>query len=158
MKRKQKSSKVNILKYIYIFVFILLVVWLVLSIVQKKNPLNVLKGSISELSHNSTTELQKQIAEKDSIISELENKLAVYEGSKTNNRRALVIIDSESLNMRSGPSLNSNIVDKIPANTEVQLLYFDSNTYYIDSQPGQWARIIYGESEGWVWGNYIREI
>ena len=158
MRRKRDSKNSKLINYIYIFVFMIITAWLLISIIQKKNPLNILKGGLSELSENATTKLQQQLIEKDSIINELQNRLAAYEGSRVNSRRALVIIESETLNMRSGPSLSSDIIEKIPANSEVELLYYDSNTFYIDSQAGKWARINYAGTEGWVWGNYLREI
>ncbi len=158
MKRRKEKKGKKLLSWIYVLLFGLIAIWFVISIVKKKNPLEILQGGFTEISTNSTTSLQAQIAEKDSIITELRNRLAAYEGNSLESRRALVIINSETLNMRSGPSLNTDILKKIPANSEVSLLYYDSNTYYIDNQAGKWAKIKYGGFEGWVWGNYIREI
>ena len=156
-KRKRAKQPNKTVRAIYAVIFVGIITWLLISIIKKQNPLNVLAGSISNISSNSDSSWESQIAEKDSIIADLRNRLAAYEGSQIN-RRALVIIDSETLNMRSGPSLGSNILEKIPANSEIQLLYYDNNTYYINSEAGKWAKVIYAGIEGWVWGNYIREI
>jgi len=158
MKRRKENKGKKLLGWLYLVLFALVVIWFVVSIVKKKNPLDVLQGGFSQLSHNSTTALQREILQKDSIIEELRNRLAAYEGKQIDPRRALVIISTDALNMRSGPSLNTNILAKIPANSEILLLYYDSNTFYIDNQSGKWAYIRYGDTEGWVWGNYIREI
>lgn len=156
-KRGAKDQGKKILKIIYTTIFLLVVGWFVISIIKKENPLKILIGGFSKISNNSTLSLQDQLAEKDSIIAELESRLAAYEGNGTS-RRALVIINSETLNMREGPSLESNIIHKIPANSEVMLMYYDTNTYYIKGESGKWAHIIYSGQEGWVWGNFIREI
>jgi uncharacterized protein YgiM (DUF1202 family) len=156
-KRGAKDQGKKNLRIIYTTLFILVVGWFVISIIKKENPLKILKGGFSKLSDNSTLSLQDQLAEKDSIIAELESRLAAYEGNGIS-RRALVIINSETLNMRQGPSLESNIIQKIPANSEVRLMYYDTNTYYIEGESGKWAHIVYAGQEGWVWGNYIREI
>lgn len=151
----RKSSRV--FRILYLVIFLLIALWFIISIVQKRNPLELLQGSLGHLSNSSTASLQKQIAQKDSIIRELENRLASYEGSQIN-RRALVIINTDYLNMRAGPTLESDILVKIPANAEVKLQYYDVNTYYIEGKSGRWAHILYAGQEGWVWGNYIREI
>lgn len=156
-RRGGKEQGKRIFRLLYVSLFVLVVIWFVISIVKKKNPLDILSGGFSKMTNNSTLSLRDQIAEKDSIIAELESRLAAYEGQSVN-RRAIVIINSETLNMREGPSLETNILLKIPANAEVNLMYYDTNTYYIDNEAGKWARISYADTEGWVWGNFIREI
>lgn len=157
MKRKKKNKAFPFARYIAIALFIAVAAWLITSIIQKRNPLDLAQTGISQLNKNSTAALNQQIAEKDSIIAELKNKLSAYEGQRLD-RRALVIIDTESLNMRNGASLDANIITKIPANSEVMLHYYDTNSYFIAGRSGQWAYISYAGQEGWVWGNYIREI
>ena len=156
-KRKRNKAPNRNLRIASTALFLLIVLWFIISIVNNRNPLSVLQGGLSKISNDESSQLLEQIAQKDSLIAELKSKLANYEGANIN-RRALVIIDSETLNMRSGPSLSSNIITKIPANSEVQLLYYDVNTFYIDAEAGKWARIKYGGNDGWVWGNYLREI
>lgn len=94
---------------------------------------------------------------KDSIIAELEKKLASYEGMGSY-KRGLVIVDSPTLNLRSGPSLSSDVVMRIPANAEVEIMFYDTETFYLNSKPGKWCRIRYAGTEGWAWGNFINEI
>ncbi len=99
---------------------------------------------------------EQLIAEKDSIISALETKLAKYE-SQAGYKRGMVIVDSETMNLRSEPSLVSNIVMKIPANAEVDVIFYDTKTYYLKGKAGKWCKIRYAGTEGWAWGNFIEE-
>ena len=70
----------------------------------------------------------------------------------------MVIIDSETMNMRSKPSLISDIVMRIPANAEVEVMFYDTETFFLDSKAGKWCKIRYAGTEGWAWGNFIEEV
>ena len=69
----------------------------------------------------------------------------------------MVIIDSETMNMRSKPSLISEIIMRIPANSEVEIMYYDTETFFLENKADKWCRIKYAGTEGWVWGNFIEE-
>lgn len=91
----------------------------------------------------------------DSLVEALQKQLDDCRG--TNNfQRAIVEVESPTLNMRSDPSLISSIVLKIPNQSEIQVLYFDTNVYIMDGLQGKWCKIKYANQEGWVWGNFIR--
>lgn len=135
----------------------MIAIWLIISIILKKSPSEVLSNTFSKIPTPSTSALQQELAEKDSIIELLNKKIQSYEGSGSY-KRGIVIVDSPTLNMRSGPSLSSDVVLRIPANAEVQILYYDTQTYYLNSVAGKWCRIKYAGTEGWAWGNFINEI
>ena len=123
----------------------------------QKSPVEVLSSTFSKIPTPASSALQEEIMKKDSIIAELEKKLATYEGMG-NYKRGMVIIDSPTLNLRSGPSLSSDVVMRIPANAEVEIMFYDTETFYLNSKPGKWCRIRYAGNEGWAWGNFINEI
>jgi uncharacterized protein YgiM (DUF1202 family) len=156
-RRYGEKERNQILKWASYIIFAIIVLWLLASIIIKKSPIDLLSSTFSKIPSPTSNSMQEELMQKDSIINELKLRLEAYEG-KGNYGRALVIIDSETLNMRSGPSLTSEIVTKIPANSEVEILFYDTQTYYLNSLPGKWARIKYAGQEGWVWGNFIREI
>ena len=123
----------------------------------QKSPVALLSNTFSKIPTPISNAIQQELLEKDSIIAELQKKLATFEG-RGNFKRGLVFIDSPTLNLRSGPSLTSNIAMKIPANAEVEILFYDTETFYLNSKPGKWCRIRYVGNEGWVWGNFVNEI
>lgn len=100
---------------------------------------------------------EELLIQKDSIIAGLEAQLSNRQKAQLRSNRGMVIIESQTLNLRDKPSLASSILMKIPANSEVEILYYDDKTYYLENLPGKWCRIRYADKEGWVWGNYIKE-
>jgi len=94
--------------------------------------------------------------EKDSIINSLEEKLEACEGLG-NYKKGIIIVDSETMNMRSEPALVSSVVMRIPANSEVEVMFYDTKTYYLNGKAGKWCKIRYAGTEGWAWGNFIQE-
>ncbi len=159
IKKKRYGQKPTnpFLRWGYIVVFGLIALWLLLSIFMQKSPVELLSTTFSKIPTPVSSALQQEILEKDSIIAELQKKLATFEG-RGNFKRGMVIIDSPTLNLRSGPSLTSAIVMKIPANAEVEILFYDTETFYLNSKPGKWCRIRYVGNEGWVWGNFVNQI
>ncbi len=155
--RYQKNNKQNILRWGYIIFFGLISTWLVASIIMQKSPSEVISGAFSKIPNPTGSAKDALIKEKDSIISDLETKLANCTGAN-GFKRGLVIIDSETLNMRDKPSLSSSIVLRIPANAEVKIMFYDTETYYLNGNAGRWCKINYAGTEGWVWGNFISEI
>ncbi|MBT8189499.1 MAG: SH3 domain-containing protein [Saprospiraceae bacterium] len=158
-KRRYGEKQPNIVfRWIYFVIFLLIAVWLLGSILAKKSPANTLKGLFSKIPGDSEIPCEELLIQKDSIIKELEAQVAINGNVVENSGRGMVIIDSQALNMRSKPSLSAEILLKIPANSEVEILYYDSQTYYLEGLPGKWCRIKYADTEGWVWGNYIKAI
>ena len=70
---------------------------------------------------------------------------------------ALVDIDSDKLNVRSKPSIQSEVLFQIPDSSLVNILLFDSETFVIDGNKGNWCKIEFNSEEGWVWGNYLKK-
>jgi hypothetical protein len=155
--RPSKRNKNNIFKWVYIVGFLLISVWLIVSIILQKNPTETLSSAFSKIPSPSDTHNKNLLMEKDSIILKLEQELKECR-STGSFAKAIVIIDGTSLNMRSEASLTSGIVLKIPATSEVEIMFYDTETYYLNGQAGKWCRIRYADQEGWVWGNFLREI
>ena len=145
----------TIFKWLYFVLFGIVAIWLISSIITKKSPADVVRSVFSKLPSSTSVSCEELLSQKDSIIRSLELELSKSTGTQSS--RAMVIIDSQTLNMRSKPSLNSTVLLKIPANAEVQIMYYDSKTFYLDNEPGKWCKITYAGSKGWVWGNYIKE-
>ncbi len=73
-------------------------------------------------------------------------------------RSALIEVEGETLNLRSEPTITSDIIDKIPNNTIIGIIRCQEETVFLDGADGSWCRIKYAGQEGWVWGNYLKEI
>lgn len=153
---KPNNKKNNYFRWAYIVFFCLISLWLLTSIILQKNPTEVLSSAVSKIPNPTNEAKDKTILEKDSIIEALKAELSKCKGS--NFSKALVIIDGSTLNMRSEAALTSKIVMRIPANSEVEIMFYDTETYYLNGEAGRWCRIRYAEKEGWVWGNFISEI
>ena len=92
---------------------------------------------------------------KDKIIDSLKIELKKYEKLKTH-KRALVNVESGTLNMRDKPQLASSIVAKIPDSSYVDVMYFDTKYYYLNGERGRWCKVKYADTTGWVWESFIR--
>lgn len=65
----------------------------------------------------------------------------------TGQRTGTVTTQGGRLNIRSGPSLDENIIGQIP----------NGRTVNIISESGDWYRIRFNDIEGYVFGDYLRE-
>lgn len=156
-KKRYGQKQLNpLFKWGYVVVFSLVSLWLVVSIFSQQSPTQVLGSFFSKLPNPVAESRVLLIAEKDSVINSLNEKLALCEGT-TKFKKGMVIIDSETMNMRSKPSLISEIIMRIPANSEVEIMYYDTETFFLENKAGKWCRIKYAGTEGWVWGNFIEE-
>lgn len=152
----QKQSN-PIFRWIYLILFSLTSIWLITSIITKKSPLDVLSSFFSSLPNPHVKNQEVLILQKDSIISSLEEKLSACQG-QGKYKRAMIIVDSETMNLRSEPSLVSSVVMRIPANSEVEVMFYDTKTYYLNGKAGKWCKIRYAGTEGWAWGNFVQEL
>lgn len=157
-KGRRKQSPGRILSYLLMG---LIALWFIASIYLNKSPIDILKNGFQSVNtlaspSESIDALKKQISEKDSIISLLESKLAVLDARA--NKKAIVKVSGKTLNMRSKASLSSEIIMQIPTESEVDILFYDTETYYLDSKAGKWCKIRYSGQEGWVWGNFLLEL
>ena len=158
-KRRYGEKQPNVmLRWLYFVIFLLISAWLLGSILAKKSPAATLKGIFSKIPSEKEIPCEELLIQKDSIIQELEMQISRGSNPLQSSGRGIVIIESKTLNLRNKPSLSSDILIKIPANSEVEILYYDTKTYYLDGFPGKWCRIKYADTEGWVWGNYIKSI
>ncbi len=92
---------------------------------------------------------------KDEIIDSLKIELKKYEKLKAH-KRALVNVESGTLNMRAKPQLASSIVAKIPDSSFVDVMYFDTKYYYLNGKRGRWCKVKYADTTGWVWESFIQ--
>ena len=157
-KRYGEKSSNSIFRWLYFVIFGIISIWLLSSIILKESPANVIRNIFSNMPGSDEIPCETLLVQKDSIIQELQSQLDNFGKTSFTSKRGIVIIDSQTLNMRDKPSLTSGILLKIPANTEVEVLYFDSQVFYLEGLPGRWCKIKYADQEGWVWGNYIKEI
>lgn len=95
-----------------------------------------------------------RIEKKDKLIDSLTAELDAYRKVKVH-KKATIDVESGALNMRDKPLLSSNIVVRIPDGSVVEVLYFDTETYYLQGEKGKWVKIKYAAQEGWVWDKYI---
>lgn len=137
--------------------FGLVCIWLLTSIILQKSPTEVLSNAFSKLPNPTSEAKNKVIAQKDMTIDSLQQALNDCQAS-SGFTKALVVIDGTTLNMRDEASLTSQIVMKIPSDSEVDIMFYDTETYYLNGEAGKWCRIRYAGKEGWVWGNFLREI
>lgn len=91
---------------------------------------------------------------KDGIIDSLSGELKVFEKNNMH-KKALVNVESGTLNMREKPLLASGILARIPDSSFVDVLYFDTKYYYLNGTRGRWCRVKYADKEGWVWDGFI---
>lgn len=158
--KKKGITKQKFITFSSIFFLILLF----LSSLADRSPLRTI-SSIGELfsknpdpvAHYSRDQLLAVVRKKETEIDSLNH---VIEGFKVvqENDHARVEIDSEELNVRSAPSINSNVIFKIPDSTIVEILLFDSETFVVAGKSGSWCKIQYGGEKGWVWGNYLQKV
>jgi len=163
-KRYGTKSDRNIFQWIYFALFGLITVWLLSSIFFQKSPVALLK-SISSKTKQIIPEstivpydsLVIRLNRKEQELSAITKKLEICKGEK-NFKKALIDIESNNVNMRAKPSLSSDIVLKIPDSSVVQIQYYDTEKFILDGKYGRWCRIIYANEEGWVWGNFLKEL
>lgn len=151
--RKQMNP---LFRWGYLVAFAFTALWLIISIVTQQSPTHVLSSMFSKLPNPVTKNQELLIAQKDSLITDLEAKLAECSGA-AKFKRGMVIVDSETMNLRSKPSLISEIVLRIPANAEVEVMFYDTETFFLEGKAGKWCKIRYAGTEGWAWGNFIEE-
>lgn len=156
-KNRGKPKWKSIISYV---VFGLVSIWLLASIYLGVSPIDIIKKgfvSIGSVGGGDTIEsLKAEIAEKDSIIQAL--TLQRNNSETIGHTKAIVKVSSNTLNMRDKASLSSDIILQIPTESEVSILFYDTETYFLQEKPGKWCKIKYAGVEGWVWGNFLLEI
>jgi len=159
--RYQKRSAVW--SWVSFLIFGAIIVLLGYSAFTRKSPAKVIKSMwASDLPEDDVRRLNKselitKLEEAEAQISDLEIQL---QSCKTDDGYTKGVIETSSptLNLRSDPSLESEILLRIPTNSRVSILYYDERRLILDGAMGQWCRVKYVDQEGWVWGNYVREV
>ncbi len=151
---RKKNNRLSIVGYV---LFGVIAIWLLASIYLELSPIEIIRKGVSTVGSSKETveSLKLKIIEKDSIIKELESQL---KGRNQAVKKAIVKVSGNTLNLRSEPSLVSDVILHIPSESQVDILFYDTETYYLDGKAGKWCKISYTGQEGWVWGNFLLEL
>lgn len=138
---------------------IFLSIWMLLSVLKDMNPAELIGSIFSNdkdpSQKHTKAELYTQVQEREATIDSLHRTIAKFQKEY---KRAMIDVESESLNMRDMPSLSSAILLQIPDSSNVDILFYDKEEFVLDGKYGRWCRIKYADQEGWVWGNYLLEL
>jgi|GEM_PF-7040157 len=75
-----------------------------------------------------------------------------------NNKEYMYVNVRSGLNMRSEPSLNSNIITAIPYKEKLEIINKDGPVDIIDNQPGNWFMIKFENQTGWVFNAFLSKL
>ena len=159
MKRRNKNKKRGGTFWLMTIFCTAVILLLLLSVIFRQIPDKTFPYLIAKISGDSTVEkpgaefLQKELIAKDYVIDSLQNELKKHE-QRNIHKKALVKVET-TLNMRDKASLASNIVARIPDSVFVDVLYFDTQYYYLNGQRGRWCKVRYADKEGWVWDGFL---
>lgn len=159
--RKIKARNQKIMKIIGYVLSSLIILLLVVSLITNQSPSAVLKSIWGDMSGytedpmkmNKKT-LRSYVVKQNKMIDSLSTALDECMAKK--GQKGIVQVNAPTLNMRSEPSLSSEIVLKIPNGTEIIINYYDTERYYLDGIQGRWCNITHADNTGWVWGPYIK--
>lgn len=155
-KNNRKRPKATII--ISYILFAVIALWLLASIYYELSPVEIIKRGFSSVGSKNVSieELEAEIVSKDSIIASL--KAQLNQQKTQGSRKAIVKVSGNTLNLRSQASLISDVILQIPAESQVDIMFYDTETYYLEGKAGKWCKIRYSGQEGWVWGNFLLEI
>lgn len=153
-KRRQQRS----FSWVIIIGFLLIGLWLVLSIVKGMNPLDVFAGKLStdptqEEVRISYDSLQVLYNTEKTKASNLSDEIMEFKSSA---QSRVVTISGGTLNMRSASSTSADVIEGIPTGTAIKLYYCKSDSTVIEGNKGVWCKISHQNSEGWVWSEYLK--
>ncbi len=161
--RRQRAKRQRMLRWGSIGLLSLIIVLLVSSLIINRRPLDVIRGILGDVSGYSDDPmsmnkqaLRSYVVRQEEIIDSLNTELSNCNSKRV--RAGIVDVNTLTLNMRTKPSLASDVILRIPNGTEVTVNYFDTEKYYLDGIQGQWCNIIHAGQVGWVWGPYIKLI
>jgi len=66
--------------------------------------------------------------------------------------------DDSGLNLRESKDLKSAVIGFAPEGAQIDLLFCEDEQFVVNGRSGTWCRVRYGESEGWAWGWFLREL
>lgn len=135
--------------------FVGVAAWLLLSIIQGKNPIELFQSETqvesSEIPYDSLQSLLE--IEKQNTI-KLESELTLF---KSNAQVKSVEIDNGTLNLRSEPNTTASIIDDIPSGKQINVYYCLPDSFNIAGNRGTWCKVRHNSVEGWVWSSYIKK-
>ena len=159
--RKIKARNRRIIRWSSFVLSSLVIMLLIISLIKNQSPSKVLQGMWGSMSgytddpmKMNKSSLRIYVVEQQKMIDSLET--ALEDCTIKKGQKGRVEVDAPTLNMRTQPSLSSEIVIKIPNGTEVIINYYDTERYYLDGIQGQWCNITHAGQTGWVWGPYVR--
>ena len=154
--RQQRNLRIGSL-----VVLSIIFAWLIASIFSGKNPIQYANDlftrdpNISQVEKMNKKELRKFIRQIELQYDSVSTELKECQ-KQIMNRKALIQVEHDFLNMRAAPSLDAEILVKIPNGKEVDVIQIDPKTYFLENRAGRWVQIKYKDQEGWVWGNYLK--
>ena len=160
--RKIKARNRRIIRWSGFVLSSLVILLLIISLIKNQSPSKVVQGMWGSMSgytddpmKMNKSSLRIYVLEQQKMIDSLET--ALEDCTIKKGQKGRVEVDAPTLNMRTQPSLSSEIVIKIPNGTEVIINYYDTERYYLDGIQGQWCNITHAGQTGWVWGPYVRK-
>lgn len=67
-------------------------------------------------------------------------------------------LDDSGTYLRGGPSVDEEKVSFVPEGSTVNLLRCETELAYLAGRAGRWCEVGYGESQGFVWGWWLRRV
>lgn len=162
-RRRRNNRSSRIWTWISFVVFSLLLILLGLSIYKKQTPRALIKSYLegsndgTSIERMSKKELRVLASQQETLIEDLKKEL---DECKTDDgfRKGRISTTSDALNMRSAPSIDSDVIMRIPNGSSISILFFDTTTLVLEGESGSWCKIKYADQEGWVWGNYVESL
>lgn len=156
--RKTRNTKSN--SWIPKAIVGLLLTLLVASGFLRKDPISVVKdiynfalGRTESITKNDA-QWEVFLAEKDKQIATLEQEIKDLKAKGTP-PYAIVKTTDTGLNLRSLPSVNSDIVAKIANQEKVDILYIDNENVSLGGLSGNWVKIKTNGTQGFVFSSYL---
>jgi len=160
MSRRKKKSGGSAMQWLLYLIFGLITSWLLASMYFKQSPMELFDKEDPSLIKEPTInveKLQEDNASYASQIQKLEEALKKCKGNQ-GYPPARINIESSYVNLREAASLSSTVIAKLPDSTLVRIMYYGTETFFLEGKQGKWCRIQYADQEGWVWGNFLEEI
>jgi len=160
MSRRKKKSGGSGIQWLLYLIFGLITSWLLASMYFKKSPMELFDSEDPTEINEPVVNVEK--LQDDNIafseqIQKLETELQKCRGNQ-GYPPARIQIESSYVNLREAASLSSNVIAKLPDSTLVRIMYYGTETFFLEGKQGKWCRIQYADKEGWVWGNFLQEI
>ncbi len=160
MSRRNKKSGGTAIQGLLYVIFGLITLWLLASMYFQKSPMELFdKEDPSEIQEPviNVEKLQEDNTAFTQQIQKLETALKKCQGNQ-GYPPARITIESSYVNLREDASLSSTVIAKLPDSTLVRIMYYGTETFFLEGKQGKWCRIQYADKEGWVWGNFLEEI